>query len=127
MPAGKKHQACSMAKIVWRLLVGAAFFSSVISVTASGGIAEDLWFLVRVVGSAALMATWAGLCYEYIECGTAGYDEVLLIVSGALSLLLGLTYVFVDDVNGYSIESLRYFIFSAFIHGLLLLLSSRRG
>ncbi len=126
MPARKKHQACSMAKIVWRLLVGAAFFFSVISITAWGGIAEDLWFLVRVVGFVALVATWVGLLYEYIECG-AGYDGVLLIVSGALSLLLGLTYVFVDDVNGYSAESLRYFIFSAFTHGLLLLLSSRRG
>jgi len=126
MSTRKKRPVRSMMSITWRLLVGAAFFLSVISVTAEGSIAEDLWLLVRIVGFVALVTAWAGLWYEYIEC-SAGYDWVSLVVSGVLSLLLGLTYVFVGDVNGYSIESLRYFVFSAFTHGLLLLLQSGRG
>ena len=82
--------------------------------------------LVRIVGLAALVAAWAGLWYEYIEC-SAHYDWVSLVVSGVLSLLLGLTYVLADDVNGYSVEPLCYFAFSAFTQGLLLLLPNWRG
>ena len=126
MPTRKKQPVCSMVRVTWQLLVGTAFVLSVVSITAWGDIAEDLWLLVRVVGSVALVAAWAGLWYEYTECG-ACYDGVSLVVSGVLSLLLGLTYVFAGDVDEYSVEPLRYFVFSAFTHGLLLLLPTRRG
>ncbi|MHA1582798.1 MAG: hypothetical protein ACTSYM_09965 [Candidatus Baldrarchaeia archaeon] len=126
MPTRKKQPVCNMVRITWRFLVGTAFVLSVVSVTAWGDIAEDLWLLVRVVGFVALVVAWAGLWYEYTECDT-GYDGVLLVVSGVLSLLLGLTYVFVGDIDEYGVEPLRYFVFSTFTHGLLLLLPSRRG
>jgi len=127
-PVGETYvkPVCNIARITWRLFIGAAFFLSVISVTAWGSTAEDLWLLVRIVGLVALVAAWAGLWYEYIECG-ARYDWVSLVVSGVLSLLLGLTYVLAGDVNGYSVEPLRYFVFSAFTQGLLLLLPNWRG
>jgi len=126
MSIRRNQLVCNMVRITFRLFNGAAFFLSVISVTAEGSIAEVLWLLIRIVGSVAIMTAWASLLYEYTECG-ADYDYVSLVVSGVLSLLLGLTYVFAGDVNGYSVELLRFFVFSAFTHGLLLLLSSRRG
>jgi hypothetical protein len=117
---------CSLTRSLRQLLAGAALSLSVVSVTAWGSIAEDLWQLLRAVGSLALVAVWAGVGYEHVSCSIA-YDRVPLIVGGVPSLLLGLTHTFVGEVDGYSVELLRYFVFSAFTHGMLLLLPRRIG
>lgn len=126
MSSPDRKSNCGVVRIFWRSLVGLAFLLSTISITSWGDITQILWSLVRVSGSIAIISAWIGVTYESIECRYR-YEWVPLIFAGILSLLLFFTYIFLSDIDGYSIESIRYFTFSALTHGLLLMLPLSRS
>ena len=126
MNALDRRSNCGVVRICWRSLVGLSFLLSTIAITSWGDITQILWSLVRVSGSIAIISVWIGVTYEFIECRNR-YEWVPIIFAGILSLLLFFIYIFVSDIDSYSIESIRYFTFSALTHGLLLMLPLSRG
>jgi len=120
-----EKQLCGGLDVVSRLIIGGVLILSLLGNASSGNVAETIWMILRISGIIAIVIAWVSIGYGSISC-RARYDWLLLLITLPLSLLLIGTYLSIAKVDGFSVEALRYFIFSTIVHLLLLLSTSIR-
>jgi hypothetical protein len=101
-------------------LAGISLIASVLLAVSEGSIAGSIWLTLRILGLLTLVIAWIGIAYENAKRCIDKQEPVTLTEAGVFSILLGASYISVTSIDTWSIDTVRWSLFSSITFLLLL-------